>query len=810
MIAKRIILAVVLASAFSAAFGSGPLYVMSAPRAFSGKVGDQLNVTDAGALTGAVTVTGWVKLGGFPDPKAQGGLASYTFFSGGDNFRCGLDPNRQMYVLFDGKYIAAAGSPFAIGGWTQFAFTWAPGRIALIADGKYLEVFAPKQGLAGPVRERFGFVLGSMHNWFPLKGELSDVKVYDRVLSLAEIESAEQDVVRRLLGENAPISEVGRRRRAAAVAAADRAAFGGRDFLASPADCTDALEMFLPDKAVPTNAVGVPLDVLLTPGEYESVSFVVRSRMPVAGLCPRLSPLKCGDRTLEPSVCDFRVVKVMVQCTGNPEQGIRALKPTVLVHDDAIVTVDAERLENRLRLSFPEGERYELITKREKRGQQSAFVDARKWPVYDAKEICPLDLPALHTKQYYATFRVPENATPGLYRGTLSFDGTRGVKLPVNVRVLPYVLPKPMTKWNLKREFVRGTYYRQHGVDFCPDAAGSLSPQRNELQFRAELANLREHGFNMCSVVMSLHVPMCHWKCGSGWKAEGRKQGVEAREPTPEQRELFTRVVNIMREEGMLTDPMYLGTSNLGFRDWYRRAEHRGEMEKAWRMLQRYIREILGHDRIVIYGVDEASGDCLRDEFDFWEDFRKLGGRIYTTGSIANIPLVTGRIETNIAAGRARKEFADKMHAAGGTMWTYANPQTYQKDNPRVFRINYGMELYLANYDGFCTYAHNENNGNPWTDTDGAEWAYVIQTADGVVDTPSYEGYREAIDDIRYATKLQLEIERALAGKSEKARKSARAARAWLDAIGVDMVGYDPKWIRWQMVEWTLKLIEES
>ena len=111
------------------------------------------------------------------------------------------------------------------------------------------------------------------------------------------------------------------------------------------------------------------------------------------------------------------------------------------------------------------------------------------------------------------------------------------------------------------------------------------------------------------------------------------------------------------------------------------------------------------------------------------------------------------------------------------------------------------MQLYLANYDGFCTYAHNENNGNPWTDTDGHEWAYVIQTADGVVDTPSYEGYREAVDDIRYATKLQLEIARQLASSDPKARGLAKNAREWLDAIHVDMVGYDPKWIRWQMVD---------
>ena len=72
---------------------------------------------------------------------------------------------------------------------------------------------------------------------------------------------------------------------------------------------------------------------------------------------------------------------------------------------------------------------------------------------------------------------------------------------------------------------------------------------------------------------------------------------------------------------------------------------------------------------------------------------------------------------------------------------------------------------------------------------------------DGVVDTPSYEGYREGVDDIRYATLLRM-----LCQKHPGPR--ADAATKMLDAINVYERGFDSGWMRLQIIEAILDLLE--
>ena len=85
--------------------------------------------------------------------------------------------------------------------------------------------------------------------------------------------------------------------------------------------------------------------------------------------------------------------------------------------------------------------------------------------------------------------------------------------------------------------------------------------------------------------------------------------------------------------------------------------------------------------------------------------------------------------------------------------------------------------------------------------------AFVIGTADGVADTPSWEGYREGIDDIRYATKLRQEIRKAESGSDLRKKQIAVQAGLWLAKINVHAPGFDPEWTRFQIIEWILKLI---
>lgn len=84
-------------------------------------------------------------------------------------------------------------------------------------------------------------------------------------------------------------------------------------------------------------------------------------------------------------------------------------------------------------------------------------------------------------------------------------------------------------------------------------------------------------------------------------------------------------------------------------------------------------------------------------------------------------------------------------------------------ENPEIYRRNYGFRLLQAGYDGAMPYAYQHTFGNSiWRDDDSANTAYKYRdhcfaypTANGIIRTLQFDGYREAIDDVRYLATLQ-------------------------------------------------------
>lgn len=214
--------------------------------------------------------------------------------------------------------------------------------------------------------------------------------------------------------------------------------------------------------------------------------------------------------------------------------------------------------------------------------------------------------------------------------------------------------------------------------------------------------------------------------------------------------------------------------------------------------------ENLGHTNVLYYGVDEAYGQALQNEYDFWEDAGKLGARFYTTLMTRDLPLVAGRIALASVSHNMTKAAAKMMHDAGTRIWSYANPQSNILGQAFPYRVNFGLGEWLSNFDGYGVYAYNESNHHPWNAWDGMEWSYVFQTADGVCDLINWEGQREACDDVRYATLLlRLADERP-------GDETSKAAKAWLDTLDPAHPAYDPVETRSKMVEFILRLLPAS
>ena len=83
---------------------------------------------------------------------------------------------------------------------------------------------------------------------------------------------------------------------------------------------------------------------------------------------------------------------------------------------------------------------------------------------------------------------------------------------------------------------------------------------------------------------------------------------------------------------------------------------------------------------------------------------------------------------------------------------------------------------------------------------------FVYGSGNGCIDTLAWEGFREAIDDIRYATLLKTTALKLIANGNTKARYAARVALKLLaDAKGDD---FDLDTFRLEMIRHIRKLLK--
>jgi hypothetical protein len=167
--------------------------------------------------------------------------------------------------------------------------------------------------------------------------------------------------------------------------------------------------------------------------------------------------------------------------------------------------------------------------------------------------------------------------------------------------------------------------------------------------------------------------------------------------------------------------------------------------------------------------------------------------------------------------GWPSREQAAPWHAIGAKVASYAGPHT-GVENPSVYRLWEGLARYKANYDGSFNYEYfSALNSNPavaarlksnlWNDFMGEafrQFNMVYPTSDGVIDTIAWEGFREGIDDVRYATRLRQVADAAIATGRVEPAHAAKKALMWLELL--DEKTADLNATRQEMIEYILKI----
>ncbi len=525
-------------------------------------------------------------------------------------------------------------------------------------------------------------------------------------------------------------------------------------------------EMFLPYHYPQDGELSGRLRIAAARGEYETGSVLVWALRPTKGVSIRLTDLKCGDKVIPASDVDIKIVKRVYQTGGawqtyHRDPRLRILTPNLLVNDDAMFKVDELRCRNYMRLSYPEGTVYADISDPDAPVQYMT----RHVPLLDAPKLLPLDIDeAGRNQQWILVFHAPKDATPGIYKGRLDLtinDRAQEGGLDVLFRILPIDLPdQPSSYENLDQVFFSDVnHFRQ---PLC------VSHEAKVASARAVLANAKAHNANHLNGIWTSpsmakealaagFIPDYIFEAGMRWDKINDWRSYFKN--TPAEKLTFEQ-----KKEGM----------RLAKRAFKRRQDFMKSINPDGIPVSIFLSESSSYYRIA--DEQRERGEIAHD----------LGHIVFAHGGNANREFGLDVQDLESDAGNPSRERAENWHAVGSAVISYCYPFP-SSENPQMYRRWNGFERYKTyRYDGnmlhgFATGTYDEFRDDPGGDGNYRNFCIAYKRRNGHIYTIAWEGWREAYDDLRYATKLKQLCTPLLYAKDLGLRTEARKALGWLD-----------------------------
>jgi len=510
----------------------------------------------------------------------------------------------------------------------------------------------------------------------------------------------------------------------------------------------------LPDAYPADGAALGTMDVLAAKGEFEPGSFVLYPRANVDRFTFRASDLQGKSGVISASAIDLKTVKLWYQAGSawcgqfNDPLG-RLLVPEMLLNDEDMVRVDPKTRDNYVRYSNGDGTvDYRWMSAMFSVVNYSRDNQANQAMINDAGTLQPCVLNQGEFKQFFATVKVPGTTQEGVYTGTITLtaDGKDFGTIPLSVTVFPFELPHPMTNYDIRKPFLFAPYlgYRDEYEDNV-------------------LTDLADHNaLNPVNIIsMSLFAP-----------------------------DTFETYVRSLKRAGLSTDlfirpGFYANTTINEENPSEADVKAIDEQRQQYRKYAEMCRQVLGHTRLYAYGRDEAPPPVIRAEQSCWLAAHEAGISVFVASKawrrqvfaldFINLPGIPSP---------KRKYETDKFHESNpnALVGWYADPHC-GPENPDYFRRVHGLVAYKANYDVSSNYIlwRNDWNDNAIPDENWYRGIVTVLGGNGVfIHTLAYEGMREGLDDVRYATLMKQLAYRALESKDAKIQHLARRALGWL------------------------------
>ncbi len=545
--------------------------------------------------------------------------------------------------------------------------------------------------------------------------------------------------------------------------------------------------MRLPDRLPEDARLSFELRIVAAQGEFEPASFLISARQNLAKVEFKSTALTGPGGKIPASAVDIKIVKTWYQggtawYSYFGDSNRRELVPELLLNDETLVKVDEEKKENHLRI----GGEYRWISYPLDKAEKP--FNHLLEPVADSRTLLPISLEKGRNKQIWITVKVPEEIPGGIYRGRIEItaDGKAAGAMELQVKVLPFALPMPKTYYNLENDYLVTMY----AVGMLGVAEKYKLPvEVAEKQQMAIFKNLRNHNiFNNRSEL-----------------------DIRSADPAGDAAKI-TRELDMMKEAGFNMKPLLSRAWSYPLND----KETPEQFQERMNLVAKTLKDGVGHDDIYVTSWDEAGVDRIKIMREATEYTNTQGLKLWvTTSKGKHFDLAGYIIDYANHGGWPDREHAATWHAIGSKVASYAGPHT-GPENPDVFRRWEGLARYKANYDGSYNYKYysqinpsvfDRSKSNVWNDFLGGafrQFNLVYPTADGVIDTIAWEGFREGIDDVRYATKLKQEAAAAIASGNVKAMHTAKKALMWLELL--DDKTADLTAARQEMIEYILKI----
>ncbi|OGV53228.1 MAG: hypothetical protein A2X49_12580 [Lentisphaerae bacterium GWF2_52_8] len=538
----------------------------------------------------------------------------------------------------------------------------------------------------------------------------------------------------------------------------------------------------LPDTYPIDGKISSQLRTMGAKGEVYSISFIVFPFKDIDSLSISVSDLKGEKGTIPASAVDVKVVKCWYQAGtawhsyfADPSQA--ALIPELLLNDDSLVKVEHETQSNYLRLDYPSGSEYVWMSYPESIAPKKMFNPLFE-PFADSPKFMPVKFDTGEFKQFWLTISVPVKSSPGFYSGKISFNaaGEKIVPLDLNLRVLPFELPAPKTYYDLKSDFIVSMYH-YFRIDALAKKVDNLEILRKQLS--AEIMDMQNHNVRQHSI------------------GSGKYAGIYVKAMKEANLDLSTVI-------GPFEGERAVHRKEINPEDWKNFVE---KNEK----LQNELKNDMPGTHFYALGVDEAGYSTLTVENNVFKYFAEKGLSIYATAHLKNL-LKAGIYNVDVLATPTHpeeaKEEARITHAARGKILVYGSPHS-GVENPAFIRRTHGLMPYMSDFDGVreCGYSPGMTWCNSWNDFqyfDGFRINFTYPTNGGVIDTLHWEGFREGINDVRYATRLCQVSQEAIASGKVENRYAARQALQYLATL--DWQSADLDSVRLELISRILKI----